>query len=364
MYNYKLMHKPTPVNIYSILRRLLMLLWQLKKQERSIKGYLLPLLTGIEPGYQQKFSAGHIKRTTKYWQLSLNLVCDSLYKLSGKKLNAGEHKRILLLSAFGPLFDDLFDDQLLDHEQIEALVVEPETYVPLNTVDHLAKEIYLQLLALTPERERFIQHLHELFCWERESLKQLHSNITEEELYQITYNKSYYAVLLYCAILDNYPTDEMLEMLYPVAGLMQLTNDIFDVWKDAHKGIYTLPNLYRNFEQLQQLFMAETARLNHTLWKLPCAQEVKKAYAITIHSLNAMGWVALEQLREATTGISSFAALKTLSRQALVCDMDNIRQQWKWIKCIRYLANHHASRQATAVSPGPRNLSALTVADS
>jgi hypothetical protein len=335
------------VSVYKVLSRLFTLRWQLKKQERYVQGHLLPLLTSIEPDYQREFP-GHIKRATKYWQLSLNLVCESLYKLCGKKLQPGEHHRIMLLSAFGPLFDDLFDDRILEHEQIELLVMEPEAYAPVNRVDRLVKDIYLQLLAETPHPRRFVQHLYELFRWEKESLKQLGDDVSEEELYQITYNKSYYAVLLYCAVLDHYPANDMLEMLYLMAGLMQLTNDIFDVWKDVHKGIYTLPNLYRNFEQLQQQFMADTASFNQKLWQLPYTQDAKQTYAITIHSLHAMGWLALQQLKETAAGISSFEELKTLSRKALVCDMDHIGQQLRWLKYIRYFANYHVALQPAA----------------
>ena len=327
------------VSTYSILRRMFALYRQVKKQERFLKDQLPVLLAEVLPG-NQAFSASHIKRITKYWQLGLNVVCKSLYDLTGKKLQPDEHKRIILLSVFGPLFDDLFDDKLLDHDQIELLVAKPEAYVPINETDDLVTKLYLEILRLTPRRQEFIAHLQHVFYWQKESLKQLNDTITESALYQITYKKSYYAVLLYCAVLDYYPSQEILEMLYPVAGLMQLTNDAFDVWKDVQNGVYTLPNLYRNFNQLQQQFMTETASINNTLWQLPYPAKAKQTYAITIHALPAMGWMALEQLKSVTKDISTFAALSTMSRKTLVCDMDSIQQKRKWLKHIRRLCNH------------------------
>jgi hypothetical protein len=240
----------------------------------------------------------------------------------------------------GPLFDDLFDERILSNEQIALLLAKPQEYLPVNAADRLVKKIYLELLRLTPQSTQFTKHLQEACYWQLASLKQLSPDITEDELHQITYNKSYYAVLLYCAVLDHYPNEEILKMLYHIAGLMQLTNDAFDVWKDVHNGVYTLPNLYLNFEKLQQQFMAEIAQINHILWQLPYTAGAKQNYAITVHSLHAMGWMALEQLKEVTTGISTFAELSTMDRKTLVCDMDSIKQKMKWLKHIRRLTNY------------------------
>jgi hypothetical protein len=213
--------------------------------------------------------------------------------------------------------------------------------VAINSTDRLVTKIYLELLRLIPQPRLFIEQLQAVCFWQKESLKQLNENITAEELYQITYNKSYYAVLLFCAVLDHYPTPGILEMLYPVAGLMQLTNDAFDVYKDVHSGVYTLPNLYRNFAQLQQHFMAETANINYKLWQLPYPAKCKQAYAITIHSLHAMGWMALDQLKEVTAEIKTVEALRTVSRKSLICDMDSIQQKIKWLRHIRRLSNFY-----------------------
>lgn len=331
---------PGVVGTYTMLKRLLALYQKLKKQERYLKKYLPVLLAEVAPGHLQAFTPALVKRTTKYWQLSLNLICDNLYQLTGQRLNKEEHKRIILLSVFGPLFDDLFDDHLLDHEQITALVATPENYEPVNATDHLVKELYLELLRLTPRPQQFKQQLQEVAYWEKASLKQLNPHISEEELYRITYDKSYHAILLFCTMLDHYPSAAILEILYPVAGLMQLTNDAFDVWKDVHKDVYTLPNLYRNFEQLQQQFKADIAVINHKLWQLPYPASAKRNFSITIHSLHAMGWMSLEQLKAVTKGISGIQELKALSRKELVCDLDSLSQQWKWLKHVRQCCNY------------------------
>ena len=297
------------ISYYRCLRRLLLLYRKTKQQERYLKTYLPVLLQEIAPGHTGNVS---FKRTLKYWQLGLNVICDNLYKLQGRQLNEVEYKRIILLSVFGPLFDDLFDEGLLEYEQIVDLGHSP---------DSLVKSVYLALLEMVPRREEFLQHLQQVCYWQQQSLKQLDAGISEEELYTITYNKSYYSVLLYCSVLETDPDNEL---IYPLAGLLQLTNDAFDVWKDLQQGVYTLPNLYKNFNGLKQRFLSEVAVINKHCANIDCA--------ITFHALPAMGWMAIEQLQAVTSGVSD---IRSLTRKQLVCDMDSLSQQLKWIRQVQ-----------------------------
>ncbi|WP_207511101.1 class 1 isoprenoid biosynthesis enzyme [Longitalea luteola] len=341
-------HIPPSVSYFRILTRMVSLYRRVQSQEKLLKDQLPALLADIVPAHDKLFSAAHIKRITKYWQLALNLVCENLYQLSERQLQASEYKRIMLLSVFGPLFDDLFDDKILQHEQIAALVARPETYVAQNETDLLVTKLYLALLELTPNRQLFVHQLQQVSHWQIASLKQLKDNLTKEELQEITYNKSYYAILLFCAVLDFYPDQQLLEILYPVAGLMQLTNDAFDVWKDVQHGVYTLPNRYLNFEELQALFLSEIALINQKLWQLPYGARNKQSFAITVHSLHAMGWISLEQLKNVTAAISTYAELQQLSRKTLVCDMDSWQQKKKWLKQIRQFVNYYGSNTTPA----------------
>ena len=316
------------------LGNIIVLYRQLQRQRRYLKIHLPDLLSEIFFGDSLSFFQPHYKRITAYAQIAITFTFDPLCQLTGRPLNANEHKRIILLSAFGPLFDDLFDDRLLNPEHIELLITRPTAYVPLNITDHVVKQLYLSLLQIAPRRQQFINHQHALFYWQKASLKQLDPTITEEELLQVTYNKSYYAILLYCTLLDHYPNEEILAMLYPVAGLLQLTNDAFDVWKDIHNKVYTLPNLIRDIGKLQQRFMDDVALINKKLWQLPYPVRLKQMYATTVHLLLATGWMALEHQKSVTAGVTTVDALAAMPRKALICDMDTLPQK---VKCLRHI---------------------------
>lgn len=355
---------PVTVTLYNLLWRLGSLYWQQQRLERYFNNNLPALLPPIIQQTYSSCSPKQVKRFIKYWQLAYTVICNNVYQLTGHQLTAAEERRIILASVFAPLFDDLLDEGILSQDQITALIDAPEQHRPREATDTLVKEIYLELLQTVPDRNLFVQQLQATSWWQNESLKQRSDTIGEEALYQITYNKSYFGILSFCTLLDHYPSREVEELLYPVAGLMQLTNDAFDVWKDIHDGVYTLPNLYRRFDHLQQLFLAEIASINSRLARLPYAYRGKRSFSITSHSLHAMGWMSLEQLREVTANVGSVGELRSLSRKALVCDLDNFGQQVKWIKQIRRLANYNQSPGVPPrrFQPGPSNKSRYAAA--
>ncbi|WP_276480842.1 class 1 isoprenoid biosynthesis enzyme [Paraflavitalea pollutisoli] len=337
---------PVAVSYWQVVRRLGKLYWQLKKQEDYFKQHLQNLLPAAARQHQASFTPQQIKRFVKYWQLAHNVVCDNLSQLTGRALTPEEERRIGLLSVFAPLFDDLLDNDILQQHEILQLIEAPDQYVPQQAADEIVLAIYRELLQEVPNRALFTQHLQTVTRWQHESQKQRDRFIQEEELYQITYNKSYYGILLFCAALNHYPSPALETMLYPIAGLMQLTNDAFDVWKDIHKDVYTLPNLHRNFGQLQHQFMAEISSINRQLDHLPYPAAAKANFSITIHALHAMGWMSLQQLRTVTAGITSIDGLKSLTRAQLVCDLDSLPQKFRWFKLVHYFANFHSSLAA------------------
>jgi hypothetical protein len=50
--------------------------------------------------------------------------------------------------------------------------------------------------------------------------------------------------------------------------------------------------------------------------------------------------MSLEQLKQVTAGVTSIDELKQLSRKELVCDMDNLQQQLKWLRHVRTFTNY------------------------
>ncbi len=184
-----------------------------------------------------------------------------------------------------------------------------------------------------------VTHFCEVCQWQEASLKQKDPAVAEAELFRISYHKSYHSVLLFYSAFDKYPSPAETAMTFPMAGLLQLTNDVFDIWKDIRAGIYTVPILYRRYGRLERRFLAESARFNQALDRLSYPASKRKEYAQTVHALNAMGWLAIRQLRHETKGVDDLAGLALLGRKKLVCDMNTLPRIWGWVRRVRDLVN-------------------------
>lgn len=319
-------------------RQVLKLYFRVRKQEKELPSRLKKLLSQLLTGYYETLTPKDLKRIGKYWQLGQLVICESLYGLQQKKLSLQEEKNILLLSVFAPLFDDLTDEHLIDEQQLDSLIKNPGEFVPQNDTASAVLKIYLELLVSVPSRMKFIQHLQEVSYWQKQSLKQLDAGISKDELLDITYNKSFAAVMLFAALLENYPAGELTEILYPLSGLLQLTNDAFDVWKDIQKKVYTLPNLYLNYDELYRKFVSEAATINVKISATNFEHNAKQNYLITMLAVPAMGSIALQHLKTVTRKIEDHEQLAEMSRKELVCDMDSYSQKWNWLKEIYKLA--------------------------
>src|ERR1039458_3502627 len=78
--------------------------------------------------------------------------------------------------------------------------------------------------------------------------------ITHERMKDITIRKGAESVLLYRSVFDFHMSNAEEKMLYSLGGLMQLSNDIFDVYKDHKQGIKTLVTSARKINELRALF--------------------------------------------------------------------------------------------------------------
>lgn len=332
--------KPTPISLYKTTILLGSLYFRIKRQEKYLRKQVAVILKDIN---FKEYLVGNEKavcRTIKYWQLGLNLICENVYRLTGNSLNKDEYERIGLLSLFAPLYDDMFDDKILGIEDIKSFTSYPYDYKPGDKIDKMAHQLYLKILSEVPDPSFVIQQLEQVFRWQKASLKQFDANISEKELYEITYYKSYHSILLYCSILDHYPTQVILDMLLPLAGLMQLTNDAFDVYKDNLNGVYTIPNRYQDIEKLKCNFLSDVNNLNKSVREQCEDKDEMKKYTVIVHSLNAMGLIAIEKLQDLKESLSPNQSLNQLNRKELVCDMDNWSQRFRWIKQVYYLSNY------------------------
>ena len=91
-----------------------------------------------------------------------------------------------------------------------------------------------------PDKKKMQEALIEVYQAQLESKKQTQDLISEKEIQSITFYKGGTSLLFYRTAFLPVPSVEEEKLIYNLGSLMQLANDIFDVYKDRENKIKTL----------------------------------------------------------------------------------------------------------------------------
>lgn len=318
---------------------LIRLYFRMRGQRSAMRRQLQNLLLSLRPEAPSVVPKDLVQRMFKYQAIAQFVVCGALARMQGRQLSDTEQSRQTLLAIILPLFDDLCNARPADYTRIRDLANHPDGFVPGNESESMFQAAYLRLLTVSANPAAVLAHFRDVCHWRELSRRQEDEAISEAELFRITYHKSYHSILLLYTAFDRYPAPGETALAFPMAGLMQLTRDVFDIWEDIRAGIFTIPILHRRYGRLEKRFMAESARFNQALSRLPYPAKKKKEYAHAVHALHAMGLVAIRRLHYESNGVQDLADLALLGRKKLVCDLDNMQG---WIACflkVRELTN-------------------------
>jgi hypothetical protein len=163
--------------------------------------------------------------------------------LRGRMRSRREKNLFTNLAALAYFFDDLVD-AYRDSDQSGILWQNnPELYGqtadPSGLALHFLQNIYH---ALPPEHaDEFKNYMHQVFNVETSGRQMKGRQPDDHELSQVTSDKGGYSVLMFRRVLENNLSDKEKQALYEFGYLVQLCDDIFDIWFDQRDGIHTLP---------------------------------------------------------------------------------------------------------------------------
>ena len=189
------------------------------------------------------------------------------HKPSPAELEAGYY-----IAMATPIADYLVDHEKLSASEIHQMIAHQSTH-PWQV---LTQELYQHTMDRHPFPEVGRKLIHLTLEAQQESLQQHHDDLSIKKLKNITWAKGGYALLLYRSALNRPITPEEWDAVYQLGGLMQLHNDIFDLYRDLHEGIMTLPSQTTSIKDLSQLFIEEiekTFALFHRLSILPLSKK-------------------------------------------------------------------------------------------
>lgn len=299
------------------------ILKNLSTQRSFLQKNIQPILNQAQQQNDGSLDASDFKKITGYYGLAVPAILGEAFCcLYHKKMSMAERMAASSQGAMTGLFDDFFDKQYMSDHTIEN-VLQAETAIYKRSNEKLFDVFYKNALQQVPDKKKMLETLMNVYKAQLESKKQVQDNISEAQIQAITFYKGGTSLLFYRSAFLPVPSIEEEKLIYDLGSLMQLANDIFDVYKDMQNGIKTLITETRHIDLVRQLFRQQLSVYYATAYKIGFPKKnVKKFLSILSLGIFSRAFVCLDQLEKNESTTNDIFSVQQYSRKQLVCDMD------------------------------------------
>ena len=300
----------------------------LKQSEKWATEYLHM----VELKFDGKFDQKTLEKVVKRYSIQQHFINDSFSSLYGRNNNANEKERNLLYFIMVSVYDDFFDDKTLTLEQIDSIFYHPEAFAPQTFFEKVFIYTHTRLLNDVADKAQYFKDFEGLHIAQKDSLEQFNPLVSDEALLSITTRKGGYCLLMCRHYLDTPYLAEADTTWYALGGVIQLTNDLYDIYKDMQEGIITLAIRAKQYEAIFALYHKHAQALNESIRQLPVKSKRKSDLSIILNVIAAFGYVALDNLARLQGNNASLPAFETLARKELIIDMEKNTNRFKLLK--------------------------------
>ncbi|RFS21911.1 hypothetical protein DVR12_14765 [Chitinophaga silvatica] len=314
----------------SLVLRVCRILISRKKEKRWAETYL----ANLESEADANLPTDTAKKIVNAYSIYLPMVIDAFTQVDGRHTSLDEKKRILQYFVCSTTFDDFTDNNELTQEQLNEISFGYSAYQPQTVQERLFLYCHVKLKQFVKDQTGYSHATHALFQAQVDSGKQTDPTIPDDELFRITIEKGAYSVLL-CSFYmeDGMLSDRWQECWFQLGAIIQLTNDLFDIWKDVRDGFQTLPVRTKDADQLYLTFTEMVDKLEGLIDNLPVPDSRKWKFRMNMMSICSFSDMAIQQLRAIQQEHGKMPELNTLPRKALIIDMEKIGNIWH---CMRF----------------------------
>lgn len=251
--------------------------------------------------------------------------------LHGHRRTAREKNLYSNLAALAYFFDDLADEfRRRDDTEIDWKN-NPEDYGHLADDErklslHFLQNVYRQLPPT--DLEQFKTFMHRVFNVEASGRQATDKPLAFNDLEKITTEKGGYSVLLFRRILAHPMSAAEQEAIFQFGFLIQLCDDIFDIWFDEKEGVQTLPIHFSKavrVADLQQFFERQVAVVNRSFRQSGLPDVQVETSLRVIHFIVAITRVCLRHYFFLEKKLEK---LPLADRQQMVVDMERWSNRW------------------------------------
>ena len=218
------------------------------------------------------------RKITDYYGLAVPAILGEAFCiLRGKGMTERERCAMTYLGALTGLFDDFFDEKNTSNNHIKQLLDNPHESLAASAHEKLFIRFYIKALENSIET-KLKASFYQVYNAQVLSKKQNLTGLTNEEIESITIQKGGVSLLFYRSVLEEEASTEEKMLLYNLGSLLQLENDMFDVYKDFKSKIETLATTATKISNLRKVYSVFMDKTFASLEATSFALENKKKF--------------------------------------------------------------------------------------
>lgn len=293
-------------------------------QKNFLKTHIAPILDEQFRNNDGSLGKPDKDKINRYYGLAVPAILGEAFcTLRGIKMSADERWASTCQGAMTGLFDDFFDKDYMSDDHVEAMLQRNHQDAGIRSNQKLFDLFYGRALEHTANRKLMQDALYEVYKAQIESKKQENGRLEKEELLKITFFKGGSSVVFYRTVFFPEATAKEMELIRNLGSLMQLANDIFDVYKDRESNICTLVTTTKHISEIRSLLMENLRQYHADAFQLPFpGKNIRKFLNILSIGIFSRCLVCLDQLEENERSTGNVFDVKRYSRKQLICDMD------------------------------------------
>ena len=308
----------------------------INRQKKFIRKNITPQLTEAQKMVDGSLDNNDLKKITGYYGLAVPAILGEAFcALRGESMTDKERLASTCQGAMTGLGDDFFDKHRLSEQGVKDFIEKPELFTGNTASEKLFLNFYKTALANAPQPTQMQEQIYKVFYAQLLSKQQDKPGLSYEVIKDITIRKGAESLLYYRTAFKHPLKNGEQKMLYSLGGLMQLSNDIFDVHKDYQSGVSTLVTTATGIKELRFHYSALLKTGVDAAYKSGYPKKnVSRFLSLLNIGIFSRCYVCLDQLQRIEKKSGNVFDLKAYSRRDLICDMDTVGNK---LKSLRYL---------------------------
>jgi hypothetical protein len=310
----------------------------LKYQKRFLQKTLIADIDESRKTNDGSLDERDFNKMTDYYGYAVPAILGESYcLLRGKKLSSDERLALTCLGGLTGLFDDFFDKKILPESYIRDLVENPEMQNGNDSNERLFLKLYRKALDHSANADTLKKTFLKVFEAQVLSKKQISPDIKRKEIEEITFFKGGISLLFYRSIFMDNMSEEEEMLFYKLGSVMQLENDIFDVYKDYNDAVKTLVTTEKHIDTLRKEYGSLSSEIIDLAGKTDFPEKNIRKFLRIVMLVICRGFVCLDRLKKNEKTTDDEFSVESYNRKDLICDME---KPVNFFKTINYYAGY------------------------